>query len=207
MAERPGIMFYFDILNVLEDFTPEEVGQLFLATMRYGSTGEITEFEDRGMRSVWRQMMQIADRDQVQFDKKILQRRYAGWRSSQLKKGIKEDDLLSFEQWQANPPQTSTAVNNRLRPLTTVDARSSSSNEINQLQPQLPTPTPTSTPSSTINDQLSTLSKEIGTGSKGGTGGNEGTGQLPYYIPSEDDWEKRREAAIGQLAAHMGRSF
>ena len=149
--------------------------------------------------------MQIADRDQVQFDKKILQRRYAGWRSSQLKKGIKEDDLLSFEQWQANPPQTSTAVNNRLRPLTTVDVRSSSSNEINQLQPQLSTPT--STPSSTINDQLSTLSKEIGTGSKGGTGGNEGAGQLPYYISSEDDWEKRREAALGQLAAHVGRSF
>lgn len=207
MAERPGIMFYFDILNVLEDFTPEEVGQLFLATMRYGSTGEITEFEDRGMRSVWRQMMQIADRDKAQFDKKILQRRYSGWCSAQLKKGIKEDDLLSFEQWQANPHQPSTAVNSRLRPLTTVDARSSSSNEINQLQPQLSTPTPTSTPSSTINDQLSTLSKEIGTGSKGGSGGDVGIGQLPYYIPSEDDWEKRREAAIGQLAAHVGRSF
>ena len=204
MAERPGIMFYFDILNVLEDFTPEEVGQLFLATMRYGSTGEITEFEDRGMRSVGRQMMQIADRDQVQFDKKILQRRYAGWRSSQLKKGIKEDDLLSFEQWQANPPQTSTAANNRLRPLTTVDARSSSSNEINQLQPQLST----STPSSTINDQLSTPAL-VQMEEKEGSGGKkephlEG---FSYRTLNEADWEKRREAAIGQLAAHVGRSF
>lgn len=36
MAERPGILFRFELLDALEQLDPADVGDLFLSAMRYG---------------------------------------------------------------------------------------------------------------------------------------------------------------------------
>ena len=155
MADRPGIMFYFDILDDLEDFTSEEIGDLFIAMMKYGRTGEVAEFSDRGMRSIWRSMMKYVDRDQARFDDKILQKRYAGWKSAMKRKEILEKELPSYEEWKADPqsyedwkpsPSPSTTVNDRQRPSTTVDETEHPLTAVNQL--------------STINYQLSEINED-----------------------------------------------
>ena len=117
MAYRPGIMFYFTILDDLVDCSDEEIGKLFKAMMQYGQTGDITEFEDRSLRILWRTMMRYVDRDQERYDDIILQKKYAGWCSAQrntlMKQGKKAGDirLPSFEDWKKH--YLSTADNDR----------------------------------------------------------------------------------------------
>lgn len=168
MAERPGIMFYFSILDDLEDFSTEEIGELFVAMMKYGQTGEITEFDDRGMRSIWRSMMKYVDQDQKTFDKKILQKQFAGWKSAQIRKGVAEAELPSFTEWKSKLSD-STTVNDRTQPSTTVNDRQPTiNNQLSITNNQLPI---VNNQLSVVNNQLSSSVESIDTG-KGVKGGN-----------------------------------
>ena len=169
MADRPGIMFYFDILDDLEDFTSEEIGDLFIAMMKYGRTGEVAEFSDRGMRSIWRSMMKYVDRDQARFDDKILQKRYAGWKSAMKRKEILEKELPSYEEWKADPqsyedwkpsPSPSTTVNDRQRPSTTVDETEHPLTAVNQLSTINYQQSAINNQPSTVNSQLSEINED-----------------------------------------------
>ena len=167
MAERPGIMFYFSILDDLEDFSTEEIGELFVAMMKYGQTGEITEFDDRGMRSIWRSMMKYVDQDQKTFDKKILQKQFAGWKSAQIRKGVAEAELPSFTEWKSKLSD-STTVNDRTQPSTTVNDRQPTiNNQLSITNNQLPI---VNNQLSVVNNQLSSSVESIdpGKGVKGG---------------------------------------
>ena len=63
-------MVYFDLLDALEDYSKQEIGELFLAMLEYGLTGVIPDFKDRAMRTLWKTTQQKIDRDNVHFKKK-----------------------------------------------------------------------------------------------------------------------------------------
>lgn len=199
MAERPGILFYFSIIDDFKDYSDEEIGRLFMATMQYGLTGEVAEFEDRSMRTIFRNLMRLADRDQENFDNKILQRRYAGYKSALMKKGTNEKNIISFADWKAMIEATT--VNDRTRPLTAVDSRADSCNEINQLSI-------VSNQSSIINNQFlnnnHSLSKSGSTEEKEGSGGKKEPTDIPFcsepWKPlAEDEFERQREQRLEML--------
>ena len=99
MAERPGIMVYFDLLETLKDYSTEEAGQLFLAMLEYGATGAIPEFDDRGMRTVWRSVQQKIDRDDEHYQETVEGRRYATFCREFKKKHGENSNPPSFEEW------------------------------------------------------------------------------------------------------------
>ena len=134
MAKRPGMMVYFDILDDFEDYTTDEIGQLFIAMLKYGKDGTFTDFQDRGMKSVWHSLVRTIDRDQLNYDEKVLKTKYAGWRSSQVKSGKSKSELLSFDDWKSEYitdvntcQQTLTPVNDAQRNQPTSASSSASS--------------------------------------------------------------------------------
>ena len=99
MAERPGIMVYFDLLETLNDFTTEEAGELFLAMLEYGSMGTLPEFEDRAMRTVWKSVQQKLDRDDAKYQNTCEARRYATFCREYRKEHGETSPLPSYEDW------------------------------------------------------------------------------------------------------------
>ena len=78
--EKPGMMIYFDLwLSLFDDYSPEEIGLLLQAAIAYATTGEITEFEDRAMKTAFRAVRRNVDLDSLRYDKAIAQRRYAAY--------------------------------------------------------------------------------------------------------------------------------
>ena len=77
---QPGFMVYAETWSMLyEDYTPEEIGQLFKAALEYFLTGECTEFSERGMRSAFRSVARDIDADRQRYRNKVLQTRYAAY--------------------------------------------------------------------------------------------------------------------------------
>lgn len=96
MGKRPGIMVYFEILDALEDYNTEEIGQLFLAMLRYGDTGVLPEFTDRGMRTLWLSTKQKLDLDNLRYEQTCSNRRYSTYVREAKKRG---EVFLDREEW------------------------------------------------------------------------------------------------------------
>ena len=99
---RPGIMIYFDIVRSLEDLNDAEVGQLFRALLEYGQTGVLPDFQDRALRTVWRQLQARADQDAAKYSKKCLDSRFAVYCREAEKKG---QIPLPRDEWAQLQPQ------------------------------------------------------------------------------------------------------
>lgn len=87
MANKPGVVVYLDLLPSLEEYTPEEVGMLFLAILRYGEFGELPSFEDRGLRVLWREIQAKIDRDNAKYMQKVLDGAYGAYKRECEKAG------------------------------------------------------------------------------------------------------------------------
>ena len=85
-----------------EDYTPEEIGQLFKAALEYFLTGECTEFSDRGMRSAFRSVARDIDADRQRYRNKVMQTRYAayckhnGWATDDPNKPTLEEYIQQY---------------------------------------------------------------------------------------------------------------
>ena len=96
MAERPGIMVYFDLLPQLEEYSPEEVGILFMAMLEFGAYGTIPTFEDRGMRIIWREVQGKIERDNAKYQQKVLDGAYGAYKREMEKIGR---EALPKQKW------------------------------------------------------------------------------------------------------------
>ncbi len=96
MAERPGIMIYFDLLPQLEEYSPEEVGILFMAMLEFGAYGTIPTFEDRGMRIIWREVQGKIERDNAKYQQKVLDGAYGAYKREMEKIGR---EALPKQKW------------------------------------------------------------------------------------------------------------
>lgn len=133
-ARRPGTMIYFDLLNDLEDYTDEEVGKIFRATLNYGLNGEIPVFTDRGMKALWRNIQKAVDVDAHKYGEKVIQRKYAAYCKKAKASG--EEPML-YDDWlneQATEDNESQRVDNEIeRDSSENNEPLNPNNEINQL--------------------------------------------------------------------------
>lgn len=98
MAERQGIIVYFDLLETLKDFSDAEAGQLFRAMLEYGSTGAIPDFQDRAMRAVWTMAQSKIDRDNGRYLQTVEARQYAAY-CREYRRKYKDCEPLSMSEW------------------------------------------------------------------------------------------------------------
>lgn len=133
-ARRPGTMIYFDLLNDLEDYTDEEVGKIFRATLNYGLNGEIPVFTDRGMKALWRNIQKAVDVDAHKYGEKVIQRKYAAYCKKAKANGEEPmlyDDWLNEQETEDNELQR--ADNEIKRDNNENNESLNPNNEINQL--------------------------------------------------------------------------
>ena len=97
MQDAPGMMvFYDDWLELVEDYSVDEIGLLFIAALKYGALDEATDFEDRSLRIAFRRITHSIDYDRTRYENKVKQRAYAAYAKREKKAG---NNPLTFEEW------------------------------------------------------------------------------------------------------------
>lgn len=94
---QPGFMVYADDWSgLIEDYDREEIGTLFVAILRYFTTGEITEFCDRGMKQFFRQAARQIAFDRAKYYTKCAQNAYNRYRRTAKER---KEKPLDMEAW------------------------------------------------------------------------------------------------------------
>lgn len=96
MANRPGVMLYFDSWLPLLELEDKTVAELFRAVIRYGKYGEVPEFQ--GVCGIlWGIIAPQLDRDDERYQETVTQKQYAGYCSAEKRAGR---DPLPRNLWQ-----------------------------------------------------------------------------------------------------------
>ena len=88
--KRPGVMFYFEWIEIVEELTAEEQGKLLMGALVYAKTGKAPNFTDRAMRVAWRAMQTHVDADEDRYNERVQKgeefanRRWEGKRNAPL---------------------------------------------------------------------------------------------------------------------------
>lgn len=99
MAERPGVLFRFELLDALEQLDPTDAGQLFIAAMRYGKDGTAPKFQSPILSVVWSFVKSAVDHDAESYDGKILQRQHAVYCREAKRRG---ETPMDFDTWKSS---------------------------------------------------------------------------------------------------------
>lgn len=75
--ERPGVMIYFHIFEMLKLMEPQQVGEIMLALMAYARDGVEPDFNEQVMQIVWVNMKNASDTDLVHYEEKRAQAKAA----------------------------------------------------------------------------------------------------------------------------------
>lgn len=126
MADRPGVMLYFDICPILDTLTPTDMGLVLRAALEYAKHGTVPSFEGAAA-TAWAAIQSKVDKDGENYDEKIMQRKYAVYCRDIRKSG---GPPVPFAEWKLS------ADNDRYQPIT--DDRS-----------RYPTTTTSTTPTTT----------------------------------------------------------
>ena len=97
MAERPGIILYFDMVEPLKVLGNEEKGQLLDAMLDYGQFGVIPEF-DGYLTVAWGFIRPKLDADAKRYRKRVVKNTYSSYCAREKKKND-DKTLLEFEEW------------------------------------------------------------------------------------------------------------
>lgn len=173
---QPGFMIYYDDWREFaEDYSDEELGQILRALFSYFDAHKETAFSDRGMRQFFRQATRSMDRNTERYADRCRKNAYNRY----LGKCKQENtEPLSFEAWS-----------------TGVDDRRPSSPTITETV----TVTEAETVTETVTEAVTETENKTVTPS---TNESSARGFPEVYRPlSEDEFEKRREAALASLRA------
>ena len=99
MSKKPGVMIYFEILEMLKRMSLEEAGTLFIAILEYGQSGAVPELPDR-LFIFWPLIQQRLDTDNARYREKAVQACYAAdmrWAKE------RNQEVVPFSDWIANP--------------------------------------------------------------------------------------------------------
>ena len=99
MADRPGVLLRFDVLDALEQLAPADAGELVIAVLRYGRDGTAPDFKNPVLSVVWPFIRGAVDRDGENYDGKVAQRRYAVYVRETKKRG---EVPMSFDDWKVS---------------------------------------------------------------------------------------------------------
>ena len=185
MGKRPGIMVYFELLDALEDYNAEEAGQLFLAMLRYGQYGELPEFADRGMRTLWMSTKRKIDMDNRSYEQACCNRRYSTYVREAKKRG---ETILDRDEWE-------------------IRQQEETSNDINSIQlQQEPQPEPEQEPQQQPQQEqeYTTGSHQPSAGSHQPSAGSHqpSTGSCGGLSGTAADFERRKVEALDKLYRH-----
>ena len=187
MGKRPGIMVYFELLDALEDYNAEEAGQLFLAMLRYGQYGELPEFADRGMRTLWMSTKRKIDMDNRSYEQACCNRRYSTYVREAKKRG---ETILDRDEWE-------------------IRQQEETSNDINSIQLQQepqPEPEPQQQPQQQPQQEqeYTTGSHQPSAGSHQPSAGSHqpSTGSCGGLSGTAADFERRKVEALDKLYKH-----
>lgn len=107
--ERPGFMLYYETLDALDEYSAAETGVFVRAAGNYARTGALPEFEDRGLRGLWRLVQPKLDRDDSSYSEKCRKNRYNAYVSAEKRAyrkrfpgkpdPVEGVDFLDFESW------------------------------------------------------------------------------------------------------------
>lgn len=97
MAERPGVMLYFDIEPGLKMLDDPQRGQLLTAIMEYAHFGAVPDFTDPLLSMAWSFVKTSIDRDGERYEKAVTKKKISGItsdfkRNYAPKHGISPDD-------------------------------------------------------------------------------------------------------------------
>ena len=95
MKKKPGVMIYFDLRKMLKLLPDSEKGKLFEAILDYGETGSTGELTDT-LKIVWPLIQMRLDSDSLQYDKKVVKRKYAAYSRWANEHG---DTVMEYEDW------------------------------------------------------------------------------------------------------------
>ena len=146
---RPGFIVYYDIMDSLEEYPQNDVGMFLQAMGDYSRYGIEPEFEDRGLRGLWRIAKSTIDRDIETYSDKCTKNSYNGYISAKKRAFLKTNpgeeaiegrDYLSFEDW-LEKQRPSTDVNDRRQSSTNVNQHNLT--KLNPTQPNPTKPNPT----------------------------------------------------------------
>jgi len=96
MAERPGVMIYFDVLPVIDSLSNAESAKLFRSILEYGKYGAVPELKGK-LATIWPLIQQRIDFDATKYDMTVQRRKYAAYKRWEKAEGRVP---RSFEEWQ-----------------------------------------------------------------------------------------------------------
>ena len=96
MAERPGIMLYFDMAEPLKALGYEEKGRLLEAMLDYGQFGVVPEFEGY-LLFAWGFIRPKLDVDAKNYRRTVIKNTHSSYCAKEKKNG--NNTPLDFEEW------------------------------------------------------------------------------------------------------------
>ena len=121
MAERPGIMLYFDLAEPLKSLGYEGKGKLLEAMLDYGQHGIVPDFGADGMLQLaWGFLRPKLDVDAERYRERVRKNTYSSY-CAQVRKKNKEP--LCFNDWEAEQDRSVSFDTDR-SPTTTVTPNS-----------------------------------------------------------------------------------
>lgn len=91
MSERPGVMFYWDMFDVLENLLDGEAKTMLIAIRDYSRYSEVPDFGDnRVLATLWMLIRQKMDTDAEKYQDICAKRAEAGKKSAEHRAKLKE---------------------------------------------------------------------------------------------------------------------
>lgn len=81
-----------DAENILQDFTKEEAGEIFMALLAYANRGEEFKTDDRSMRTLFRTLQSNIDRNNERYEEKCERNRQIAMEREKKRKEAREKD-------------------------------------------------------------------------------------------------------------------
>lgn len=100
-----------DAENILQDFTNEEAGEIFMALLAYANRGEEFKTDDRSMRTLFRTLQANIDRNNERYEEKCERNRQIAMEREKKRKEAREKDKKEEHE----RTRTCTNVNKRTR--------------------------------------------------------------------------------------------
>lgn len=98
MITRPGVMFYLEHKDCVDELDDAEAGQLMKGMLEYVLTGTLPQFHG-ALKLVWLMIKPRLDHDAERYFKMCRQKSYAVYCREQDRKGL---ERLSFAEWETD---------------------------------------------------------------------------------------------------------
>lgn len=103
-----------DAENMLQDFTKEEAGEIFMALLAYANRGEEFKTDDRSMRTLFRTLQANIDRNNEKYEEKCERNRQIAMEREKKRKEAREKDKKEeHERERTSPIGIENEINNK----------------------------------------------------------------------------------------------